>query len=428
MQYLFTFFKYYGILTQKIASCDIKERVIDMKRNVKLNSPERFSKPYAIDREKLLSAAKAACKKFKERVERDGPLFPVGTCSKDLRYQPLGKNGNWVSGMYTGCFFLAYELTGDEFFKSVAMNIHLPTYTERFENKVGLDDHDVGFVYMPGCVPAYKLFGDEGAKKCALDTFDYYFNTSYSNEGKFIIRQHTGYRRGGEYAYRTMMDSMMNASFFFWAGDVTGNAEYTKAGEDHALTTEKYLIREDGSSFHHYQFDLKTHKALYGLTFQGRADGSCWSRGQAWGVYGFPIAYSYTKNPVFKEVHKNITYFMLNHLPADMIPYWDYDFTSGDEPRDSSAGAISVCGLLEMAKHLDDNDADKVIFESAAAQMLDAIIDKCTNNPENYDGLINLVTHARPQNQGIDECAPYGDYFYLEALLRYLKPDFIRYW
>ena len=397
-----------------------------MKRNVKLTHPERFSAPFTIDKDKLTKAAKAACDKLKARVLRDGPLFP-GTCSKNFRYD-LGPNANWTTGMYTGCFWLAYELSGDPFFKKIAEEMHLSTYVERYENKITVDDHDVGFVFMPGCVSTYKMTGNELAKKTALDMFEYYYNTSYSHEGKFIIRQHTGYKRGGEYAYRTMMDSMMNATFFFWAGETTGNSEYTKAGEDHALTTEKYLIREDGSSFHHYQFDLKTHEPRYGLTFQGHADDSCWSRGHAWGVYGFPLAYSYTKNPVFKEVHKSVSYFMLNHLPEDFLPYWDYDFTEGDEPRDSSAGVISACGLLEMAKMMDDGEPDKKLFENAAARMLNAVIDNCTKNPDSYDGLINLVTHACPQKQGINECAPYGDFFYLEALLRFLKPECKRYW
>jgi unsaturated chondroitin disaccharide hydrolase len=137
------------------------------------------------------------------------------------------------------------------------------------------------------------------------------------------------------------MDSMMNAPFLFWGGTVTGNEEYTKAGRDHTKTTETYLIREDGSSFHHYQFDPATAGPVGGVTLQGNSDDSCWSRGHAWGVYGFPIAYSYTGAEFITEVHKDIAYFMLNHLPEDNIPYWDYDFVSGDQPRDSSSGAIS---------------------------------------------------------------------------------------
>ena len=82
-----------------------------------------------------------------------------------------------------------------------------------------------------------------------------------------------------------------------------------------------------------------------------------------------------------------------------------------------------------MCKYMDENSKEKSIYQNAASQMLDAVIDKCTldDNIE-YDGLINHVTHALPQKQGIDECAVYGDYFYLEALLRYLKPEWKMYW
>ena len=120
---------------------------------------------------------------------------------------------------------------------------------------------------------------------------------------------------------------------------------------------------------------------------------------------------------------------MLNHLPEDCVPYWDYDFVSGDEPRDSSSGVISACGMLEMARNLSDSAEEKTVFESAAAQILEATIDTCTGDiGVDYDGLICHVTHAKPQGAGIDECAVYGDYFYLEALSRYLSPDFKNFW
>ena len=395
-------------------------------KKITLDAPERFAKAHTIPKEKLEAAAKAACAKLKANAEKYGYGFP-GTCSVDYKYV-RAENKNWECGMYTGCFWLAYELTGDEFFRNVAEQM-LATYRWRIENKVGIDDHDVGFVFSPSCVAAYKITGNEVAKKAALDVFDYYYGTSYSKEGKFIIRSHKGWRNGSMPMYRTMMDSLMNAPLFFWASEVTGNAEYKQSALDHVKTTVKYLIREDASSFHHYQFDPVTSEPMYGVTLQGNSNDSCWSRGHSWGVYGFPIAYSYCGEEFIKEVHRDITYFMLNHLPEDNIPYWDYDFVSGDEPRDASAGAISVCGMNEMCKMLSDSDEQKAIFESAAAQILEAIIDNCTGDiGVDYEGLICHVTHAKPQGQGIDECAVYGDYFYLEALLRYLNPDWKKYW
>ncbi len=395
-------------------------------KNITLDNPERWAKPHTIDENKLKAAANAACAKLKRIILRDGTSFP-NSCSENFKYARL-RNDNWEAGLYTGCLWLAYQLSGDEFFKETALG-HIETYRERFDCGRYIDSHDAGFVYIPSCVAAYKLFGDERAEKVAMDILNYYYDHCYSFEGKFIIRNNKKAKDGIFESYRTMMDSMLNAPLLFWATEHTGDKKYAKAALEHVKTTADYLVRDDGSTFHHYQFDFETSKPLYGLTWQGNSDASCWSRGHSWGVYGFPIAYSYAKEPFIKKVHKDISYFMLNHLPDDCIPYWDYDFVDGDEPRDASAAVISACGFLEMASMMDNSDPDKLIFESAAAQLLEAVIDKCTTDiGVDYDGLIHHVTHAKPQGQGIDECAPYGDFFYLEALARYLVPNFKKYW
>ena len=394
-------------------------------KKITLKKPERFLNPHPIDKNKLENAADMATAKLKNNAKKFGMGFP-GTCSVDYKYV-LGKNENWECGMYTGCYWLAYEITGDDLFRNIAEE-HMGTYKQRIDNRIGMDDHDVGFVFTPSCVAQHKITGNEEAKKIALEACSYFYDKSYSKEGKFIIRLHEAWNEG--YGCRTMMDSLMNAPLLFWAGKETGNKEFYNAALEHSRTTEKYLIRNDASSFHHYQFDPETAKPVKGITLQGYSDDSCWGRGHSWGVYGFPIAYSYTGDQALVEVHKNITYYMLNHLHDDCIPYWDYIFTQGsDEPRDSSCAVISVCGMNEMCKYLPDSAEQKSVFESASNQMLEAVIDKCTGSIEKeYDGLICHVTHALPQKQGIDECAVYGDYFYLEALLRYLNPDWKKYW
>ena len=189
------------------------------------------------------------------------------------------------------------------------------------------------------------------------------------------------------------------------------------------------MIREDGSSYHHYQFEVGSHKPLYGLTFQGNRDESTWSRGHSWGVFGFPVAYGYTKDEKLLLLEHDVAYYMLNHLPSDFVPYWDYDYTEGDEPRDSSAGAIAACGLLEVVKYLPDSAKEKTIYKNAANLILNGIIDTCTGDMgEDYDGLICNVTHARRFNIGVGGCNPYGDYFYLEALMRLKNPDWKALW
>ena len=392
---------------------------------ITLLRPERFAKPHTISRDKLVRAAEAACDKLEELAKKYGVAFP-GTRSIEFKYV-CDENKNWEAGMYTGCYWLAYRISGNKFFKEEAEK-HLPTYKTRFEGKVGLMGHDVGFPYMPSCVAAYKVTGNEEARQLALDVAKFFYGNAYTTKGKYHFIKRG--RKEGE-PYRTMMDTLMNATLLLWAGAELGDEALTEAGLDQSRTTEALLIRGDGSSFHHYMFDAEKCEPVRGLTLQGHGDDSCWSRGHAWGVYGFPIAYSYTKADFLPAVHKDITYFMLNRLPEDNIPYWDYDFVDGPESRDASAGLISACGMLEMAKLLPDSAEQKSVFESASMQILESVIDRCTSPliTKNYDGLIHHVTHAKPQGQGIDECAVYGDYFYLEMLARALEPEkFIRHW
>ncbi len=394
-------------------------------QKITLERPERFSAPHEISREKLVRAAELATDKLEAFARKHGAEAFPPTCSQNFKY-PVDINKHWECGMYTGCYWLAYEITGNKFFKETA-EAQLPTYKRRIDEKIGMDDHDVGFVFSPSCVAAYRLTGNEAAREYALEAAKYYYPTSYSKKGKFIIRSHRSWDAGT--GCRTMMDSLMNAPLLFWASKELGCEEYWQAACDHVKTTEQLLIRADGSSYHHYQFDPATAAPVKGLTFQGHADESCWSRGHAWGVYGFPIAYSYNGEEYLKETHKGVTYFMLNRLPEDLVPHWDYDFAGTNAYRDTSAGVISVCGMHEMAGMLSESDEQKAVYESAAAQILESVIDNYTGDiGKEHDGLIHHVTHAVPFKVGLDECAIYGDYFYLEALARYLKPDFKKYW
>lgn len=393
-----------------------------VKQEIILNNPQRFETDYRISKEKVIKAAQKATDKLEQNI----PAMKDGFAAGGLAYK-YDQNQYWTSGLETGCFWLAYEITGNKAFKDVAEH-HLASYQKRFDEKIGMDDHDVGFVFSPSCVAQYKLTGNEQARQLALDAAKYLYDKSYSKEGKFIIRAHPAWDRGD--GCRTMMDSLMNAPLFFWAAEQTGNKDYYQAAVDHNETTKKYLIREDGSSYHHYQFDPKTAQPVKGLTFQGFSDESCWSRGHSWGVSGFPITYMYTKDESYIQLHKDITYYMLNQLPDDGIPYWDYHFGQGSiEPRDSSAGVIAVCGMHEMCKYLPDDAEQKKVYEAASSIMLEAVIDRCTGEiGTSYDGLICHVTGALPQKSGIDACALYADFFYLEALIRYLKPDWKMYW
>lgn len=396
-------------------------------QKIELKNKERFLIPHNISEEKIDLAIEKALNKLKKQIPRFTDSF-AGTPKRDAKYTYTNTdNSGWICGMQTGEFLLAYELSGNDAFKDIVLK-HIDSYAERNKKRYDMQFHDVGFVFSPSCVGAYKVLNNKKAYDTALDAAEYFYSTSYCKKGKFVLRFPEG-AEGDEESCRTMMDTLMNSPLLFWAGKETGKKEYTEAGTMQYKTTEKCLIRDDASSYHHYQFDINTFAPVRGLTYQGVHDESTWSRGHAWGVYGFPIAYSYIKDEHLFDLHRDITYYFLNQLPENMLPCVDFCLKSIEYPRDSSAAAISVCGMLEMIKHLPDSAEQKEIFKNASSMMLESIIDNCTNDiGVEYDGLLHKVSAAANMNYPMETCAIYGDYFYLEALMRYKNPNWKMYW
>ena len=169
------------------------------------------------------------------------------------------------------------------------------------------------------------------------------------------------------------------------------------------------------------------------MTHQGNRNGSAWARGQAWGIYGSALSYRYVKEPEYLDLFFQVTDYFIQHLPEDLVPYWDFDFDTGSgEPRDSSASAIAICGILEMCKYVEPDKAAPYL--DAADKMLRALMDHCANGDyKKSNGILLHGTYARDsrentcRNIGVDECNTWGDYFYMEALTRRLK-DWNLYW
>ena len=116
-------------------------------------------------------------------------------------------------------------------------------------------------------------------------------------------------------------------------------------------------FRPDYTSYHVALYDSISGKFIRGCTNQGLNDDSFWSRGQAWGIYGFTVVYRETRDKEFLRFAEKITDVYLSRLPSDYIPYWDFDDPKiPDAERDASAAAIVASALLELAQ-LEDNSA-----------------------------------------------------------------------
>lgn len=354
--------------------------------------------------------------------------------SIDNFYAPID-NVDWTNGFWTGEIWLAYEYckenerTEDAKKLREAAEVQVESFLQRIKEKVSVDHHDMGFLYTPSCVAAYKLTGNEKAKEAAVLAADQLI-TRFHPIGEFI--QAWGPMDAPE-NYRLIIDCLLNLPLLYWATEETGDEKYRDIAEKHIHTAVANVIREDYSTWHTFFFDMETGAPHHGATCQGYRDGSAWARGQAWGVYGMACAYRYTRRTDYIEKFRLVTEYFLEHLPKDLVPYWDLEFCEGQtEPRDSSSAAIAACGMLEMSKYLDAEEAAH--YRSIAKKLLKSLYENyAVKDSRISNGLVLHSTYSNhsPYNTcnhyGVDECNIWGDYFFMEAMTRILK-DWEQYW
>ncbi|CAM3326797.1 glycoside hydrolase family 88 protein [Vagococcus sp. PNs007] len=388
----------------------------------KLENSHRFYQQGLITRDEIEKAMKQALELVDHNMIKFGERFPW-PATKQGEYV-LMDNTEWTNGFWTGMVWLAYDVTRDEKYRILGEK-HVDSFLHRIENKIEVDHHDLGFLYIPSCVSAYKLTGNQNARKAALLAADQ-LASRYQEKGGFI--QAWG-ELGAEDNYRLIVDCLLNIPLLYWAAEETGDSSYVDMANTHYKSTVETAFREDASTFHTYYFDPKTGEPVKGMTRQGYADDSSWARGQAWAIYGTALQYYANKDESIFPDFKAVTNYFLNRLPEDNVPFWDLIFTDGDlQSRDSSSSAIAVCGMHEMLKYLPETDPERQVYQQSMHTMMRAMMTNYTYKDLNTENaLLRHGVYSWHSGKGVDEGNIWGDYFYLEALVRFYK-DWELYW
>lgn len=382
-----------------------------------------------VDKKFLENAIEKAIAQIDRNIEYFGDSFQSPNTFSNI-YKKMD-NIEWTDGFWSGLVLLAYEYTKNPKYLDLAKK-HVDSYYDRIVNKIEVNHHDMGFLYSLSCVAYYKLTKDEKAKEAALLAADN-LASRYLDEAKFIKAWGN---MNEEENYRLIVDCLLNIPLLYWASQNSNDLKrqnYYNIAIEHFNTSLHTVIREDGTTFHTYYFDPKTNQPLFGKTRQGYSDDSCWARGQSWGVYGIPLTLKYAANdPKLDKdtlaIHQKVVNQFLNNIGLDNVAYWDLIFNNDDtHSRDSSASAITVCGLLEVSKFLDSQELkdtylkiSKSIVYSLATKY--ANLEEHLGSPILFHGVYSWHT-----NKGVDEGNIWGDYFYLEALMR-LYMDWDPYW
>jgi unsaturated chondroitin disaccharide hydrolase len=396
-----------------------------MMKNVKdegiKNSGKYLTSP-ALNKEFCKTAIQYVLRKIDQNLETFTEKFPAPASQNNV-YSAID-NIDWTASFWTGMLWLAYEVTGDERYRKIA-EIHLESFKKRIDEEIAVDTHDLGFLYTLSCIAAYKLTDNNKAKHTALKAAEYLITRYFEKAG---IIQAWGNLNDPAQRGRMIVDCLMNLPLLYWASQITGNMRYYDIAYTHAQQTANYIVRENASTFHTFYMDVDTGAPKYGKTQQGYSDDSCWARGQAWAIYGFPLSYRYNRDWTFIKLAKKLANYFLNRLPDDDICYWDLIFTEGTEERDSSAAAIAACSMLELAKYLPLTDTCKRIYENSVLRIIASLTERYTTIqcPES-NGILLHAVYSKPDRKGVDECCIWGDYYYFEALVR-LSKDWRGYW
>lgn len=354
--------------------------------------------------------------KTRRNIERNGERFPHITAGN--RYSWYGHN-DWIEGFYTGLTWLCYEYSGDPFFQDSARN-QVRSFEERLNQNNGLDHHDIGFLYSLSAVAQWNIEQDESAKALALRAADH-FRKRWRPKGRYI--QAWGPEGDPKNGGRIIIDCLMNLPLLYWAYEATGDATFRDIADQHAHKSQRFLVRGDDSSYHTFYFDQENGLPIRGGTAQGYHDGSTWTRGQAWGIYGFALSYSYTNNPSYLETADRLAKYFVEHLPEDHVAYWDFDApVENGTKRDSSASAIAACGMLEIIRHLEADHPDRDYYEQAVHRSMESLVrNYSTIGEPDAEGLIKHGSYSVPDGGATDDYMIWGDYCYMEALLRMEK-------
>lgn len=320
----------------------------------------------------------------------------------------------WCSGFFGGSLWYLFEYTKNQQWKNAA---HLWSMAVQKE-QTNTGTHDLGFMLYCPFGNGYRLTGNPVYKQIMLRGAES-LSTRFDPQVGVI----KSWNKFKEYNYPVIIDNMMNLEFLLWASKNSNNSKYHDIAIKHADATIKNHFRPDNSSYHVVAYG-PTGTVLARVTAQGAADESAWSRGQAWALYGYTVMYRETKDKKYLDQAIKIAEYILHqpNLPADKIPYWDYNAPKiPNEERDASAGAIACSALLELSRYVDA--AKKKAYFNAAEQMLVSLSGPAyrAGLNENNHFLLKHSVGSKPANSEVNTPLIYADYYYLEALLRYDK-------
>jgi rhamnogalacturonyl hydrolase YesR len=317
---------------------------------------------------------------------------------------------DWTSGFYAGNLWQIFEITKDEKYKELAKDWTAFIEKEKYNDRT----HDMGFKVFCSFGQGLKHHNNQKYKDIIVKSSETLISRYNDTVGS--IRSWDFNKK--RWDFPVIIDNMMNLEMLFEATKISKDSSFHNIAVKHANTTLKNHFREDNSCFHVVDYNPENAAIRMKVTHQGFNDSSAWSRGQGWAIYGFTMAYRYTKDKRYLDQAEKTANFYLNHknLPEDGIPYWDFNDTAiPNAPKDVSAATVVSSGMVELYGYTKNekylNYSKKVVNTLKSKEY---ILKSNITAPF----ILNHSTGNWPKNDEMDEPIVYGDYYFLETLLR----------
>jgi chondroitin AC lyase len=376
---------------------------------------------------------------FKNAQKHLNKMLDVADVKKLQYPRTINKNGvlvttdmyDWTPGFFPGLLWNTYEFNQDDKLQAEAIK-----WTQSLEPLKNFEEHhDLGFMMYCSYGNAYRFTKNKLYKDILVQSARS-LSTRYNATTGSIKSWNTfnSWHGNKKYSFPVIIDNMMNLELLFFASAVTGDTSFKHIALTHALNTMKNQIRSDYSSYHVVCYDTLTGKVEGRETAQGLSDNSTWARGQAWGIYGFTMVYRETKDKRFLKTAQGMADYFMNHpnLPADKVPYWDFNLIEkGYIPgvssnannvkklfRDASAASITASALLELSLY---SGVKGKAYYDFAIQILHSLAgaNYMAAPGTNANFILKHSVGSIPHNGEIDVPLIYADYYFLEALNRY---------
>ncbi len=322
-------------------------------------------------------------------------------------------HGNWFCGFWVGLLVAAWHRSGDDWF--------LETARERMkltaERATDPNTHDIGFIFSSSAVPLYMATGETRWRDLGLTAArQLRARVVRTPEGAYVSSW--GPLDDPRGRVSSAIDTMANIPLLYWASAETGDASFALAAEAHARMTAGSYLRDDDTLYHAVEFDVATGRRTRGFTFQGYGDESSWSRGAGWAVIGFVASYAATGDPAFQALGARIARRWLEQLGDRTCPPWDFDDPAETPDEDSAAGAIMAGGLLDLAASYEPDDVTGQGFRASAIRLLTGLARSHLLPEQGPRGILTGGCYARPQGIGVDAAVLFGDFFFVQAVVR----------